>query len=1032
MTTPDPAARPEPHALPPVATGEWDAEGRVARWSAEAEALFGWREEEVLGKSSTEWPFVHPGDARGVRRVSTALASGGERQTFSANRNLTRDGRVLFCEWYNTAVLGPDGRLRTQLSLVLDVTARVRAQGEAEAARRQAERAADRTRRLQALTAALSEALTPARVAHTVMDLGIVALGADGGVMVLLDEAGEELELVDHRGYSAAQTAAWSRFPLSAPAPIAEAVRTGEMQVLRSVAERIRRYPHVPVAEQYAMSVSVPLVVEGERMGAMGLSFRTAREFGDEDREFALALARQCAQAVRRARLYEAERRARAAAERAEAELAGVFAQAPVAICVVRGEEHRFEMANPFYVEKLGGRDPVGRTVREVFPAVEAERIVKVLDRVRRTGEPFAAHEVRIEYDRGAGAPEEAFFNLVYHPLVDEGGAVAGIVTIATEVTEQVRARRAAEESERQFRTLAESIPQLAWTADPDGAISWYNQRWYDYTGTTPEEMLGWGWRAVHDAGHLARVEERYRRAVAAGEPWEDTFPLRGRDGAFRRFLSRALPLRDAEGRVVRWFGTNTDVEEQLRAEEARARALAEAERARAAAEEANRAKSGFLATMSHEIRTPINAVMGYADLLEMELKGPLTDGQRQYVERVRASSRHLLGLVNDVLDFAKVEAGQMAFVRERVELRAAADDALAIVAPLASARGIEMADEPSDDPPASLADPDRVRQIALNLLSNAVKFTRPGGWVTVRCAVRREAPAWARLGGMGPWAVLEVEDTGIGIAPEQLARVFDPFTQVDETHTREAGGTGLGLAISRRFARLMGGDLTASSRPGVGSVFTLWLPAAGAAAELLPDGARGWPALPGEVPALAEAGRLLAEHAETVVRAWCSRVAADPGVPAARGLDAVQLEDHAVTFLAEVATALVVLDEAGGEPVLMRDGDSIQRTIASLHGAQRARLGFTAAELAREYEILREEVRGFLRRELEAGGGEAPEAALEVVDRLLERAARLSAESHAAVPKSAGLVAATRRVIDRTAKIVGDMREAAERRGAE
>jgi signal transduction histidine kinase len=243
--------------------------------------------------------------------------------------------------------------------------------------------------------------------------------------------------------------------------------------------------------------------------------------------------------------------------------------------------------------------------------------------------------------------------------------------------------------------------------------------------------------------------------------------------------------------------------------------------RARAEAEAASRAKSVFLATMSHEIRTPINAVMGYADLLELGLQGTLTEGQLGYVGRIRASSRHLLGLVNDVLDFARVEAGETTVSAEPVPLAEAVADAAGMVLPLASSRGVALVEEPCDPAAACVGDPDRVRQILLNLLSNAVKFTRPGGRVIVRCRPAAEGEA----------ASVEVEDTGIGIAAEHLERIFEPFTQVDESHTREAGGTGLGLAISRRFAVLMGGELTARSQPGTGSVFILRLPATRAAA---------------------------------------------------------------------------------------------------------------------------------------------------------------------------------------------------------
>ncbi|HEX2211319.1 MAG TPA: PAS domain S-box protein [Longimicrobium sp.] len=983
----------------PLASVEWDAEGRVARWSPEAEALFGWTSDEVKGRRATEWPFVHPADDAQVRQVSSDLRDGRARQTFSANRNLTRDGRTLHCEWYNTALIDAQGRMLGQLSLVLDVTERVRAE-------QRAERAADRTRRLQAVTAALSEALTPAQVVAAVMDHGIGAVDADAGVMVLVSEDGEHLELVEQRGYPPSFSAGWDRFPLSAGVPIAEAVREARMVIVSSPQERDGRYPALGGRQVvYPVSLSVPLIVEGERLGAMGLGFREARAFSEDDRALLLAMARQCAQAIRRARLFEAEARARAAAERTRASLAEIFRQAPVAISVTRGPGHVFEMVNPLYRELLGGRELEGRPIRGVLPEVEGQGMFEILDRVYATGRPFHADGFRIRFDRtGTGTPEDAFFNLVYHPLVDDGGTVTGLVTVATEVTEQVRARKAAEESERQFRTMAESIPQLAWMADAGGALFWYNQRWYDYTGTTLQQMRGWGWRAVHHPDFVEPVTERYRRAVEAGEPWEDTFPLRGRDGRYRRFLSRALPVRDAEGNVVRWFGTNTDVEEQLRAEEVRARLLEEAQAARGAAEEANRAKSVFLATMSHEIRTPINAVIGYADLLDMGLQGELNQGQRGYLARIRASSQHLLGLVNDVLDFAKIEAGEMGFSASRVELRASAGEAVAMVMPQADARRVALREDPCPPGASCLADPDRVRQILLNLLSNAIKFTRPGGEITVRCVPAADPPRDATLPGQGPWSCIEVRDTGIGIAPEQLARVFEPFTQVDDTHTREAGGTGLGLAISRRFARLMGGELTARSTPGQGSSFSLWLPPAPAEVERDDDTGPGaaepfWPAAAGEVAGLGDAGRLLEESPERVVEAWARRVMADPAVPGAQALDRARLEDHTQTLVLELGRALTILETTGGAPLMMRDGENIQRTLAQLHGLQRARLGFGPDEIRREYAILTEEMESVLRAELPARTPADPEPIAGMVRRMMDRVLRIALESHASLP---------------------------------
>jgi signal transduction histidine kinase len=237
------------------------------------------------------------------------------------------------------------------------------------------------------------------------------------------------------------------------------------------------------------------------------------------------------------------------------------------------------------------------------------------------------------------------------------------------------------------------------------------------------------------------------------------------------------------------------------------------AERARAEAEEANRAKSLFLTTMSHELRTPLNAIAGYAELLAMEIKGPLNQAQHDQVSRIRSNQRHLLGLVNAVLDFAKLSAGRMELKIAPVELGAVLETVEAIVAPLAAKKGLQ---HPRDCRGADLvvrADREKVEQILVNLLSNAVKFTRPGGRIEVACAAEGEQIA------------VRVLDTGIGIAPEHLDRIFEPFVQVRDGLTRTEQGTGLGLAISRSLAREMGGSLSVVSRPGRGSTFTLRLP---------------------------------------------------------------------------------------------------------------------------------------------------------------------------------------------------------------
>jgi len=240
-----------------------------------------------------------------------------------------------------------------------------------------------------------------------------------------------------------------------------------------------------------------------------------------------------------------------------------------------------------------------------------------------------------------------------------------------------------------------------------------------------------------------------------------------------------------------------------------------EAERARAAADEANAAKSAFLATMSHELRTPLNAIAGYAQLLEMGIHGEVNDTQREYLDKIRRNQTHLLGLINDVLNFAKIEAGQVQYDIGDVPLDETLAAVEALIEPQVTARRHHYTYRRGDPRVQVRADRDRVEQVVLNLLSNAVKFTSPGGRIVMEWEADERQVR------------IRVRDTGRGIPQEKLPAIFEPFVQVDPALTRSSEGTGLGLAISRDLARAMHGDLTVESREGVGSTFVLTLPRA-------------------------------------------------------------------------------------------------------------------------------------------------------------------------------------------------------------
>jgi len=246
-------------------------------------------------------------------------------------------------------------------------------------------------------------------------------------------------------------------------------------------------------------------------------------------------------------------------------------------------------------------------------------------------------------------------------------------------------------------------------------------------------------------------------------------------------------------------------------------------------AQDANQAKSRFLATMSHEIRTPLNAIVGYAELLEREIAGPLTAGQKKYLERLTASSGHLIGLIDNILDLSRVESGRMTLNRESIAAQRSIAGAVALIEPQAGSAGVKIETECLDAGSLYLGDEDRVRQILVILLSNAVKFTEPGGTITVSCGTSTTPDEEAALVGDGPWTFIRVADTGIGISETEAETVFQPFVQTDPGNTRKQGGAGLGLAIGLELARRMGGDLTLRSAAGDGSCFTVWLPGSAA-----------------------------------------------------------------------------------------------------------------------------------------------------------------------------------------------------------
>ena len=414
------------------------------------------------------------------------------------------------------------------------------------------------------------------------------------------------------------------------------------------------------------------------------------------------------------------------------------------------------------------------------------------------------------------------------------------------EVTREPRARGAGLArggvAMRLFAALAENVRDYAiFLMDPDGIVTYWGEgarlmKWW-----TRDELEGVHLRAMYlDGGSEdGTAEGHLRKAAEWGEYTGEGQRIRSDGSTFWAGVSLTA-LRETDGTLLGFAKVTRDLTARHAAEAVLEAASAAAETLRVG-QEANRSKGEFLTTLSHEIRTPVNAILGYADLLEMETAGSLTEEQRVHVERIRAGGAHLLSLVNDTLDLSRIEADRMPMAETTEQIGPVVQSALVLVEPQAKAKELRMTNEVSGFAAETpyRGDEERVRQILVNLLGNAVKFTPRGGRITLSAGTAEQASPSAEMDGPGPWAWIRVEDTGPGIPPERLAVIFEPFEQVDMSGGQH-GGSGLGITISRRMARLMGGDLTVRSEVGRGSSFFLWLPAMSPVAVATPEGAPG------------------------------------------------------------------------------------------------------------------------------------------------------------------------------------------------
>jgi len=465
-----------------------------------------------------------------------------------------------------------------------------------------------------------------------------------------------------------------------------------------------------------------------------------------------------------------------------------LFMQAPAGFCLARGNNHVMELVNKEFL-RLTGRDYeiIGKPTIEIFPELEVQGYLALLDRVLKDKKTIILNESPAVILKN-GLRETLFLNTVLQPYF-EGDKVAGILSILTDVTEQVLLRKEAEELGERFETMANNIPNLAWIANADGWIFWYNNRWYEYTGTIRGEMGGWGWKSVLEPETLPVVLENWQKSITTGEPLEMIFSLRGADHLFRPFLTRIVPIHNNEGKIIRWLGTGTDITRQ---------------------KEVERIKDNFFSMASHELKTPLTTIKAYAQIAEnlLEKKGDAeTLGMMQ---RMSIQVNKLTHLIEDLLDFTKMQNGKLNYKESFFDFNEM------LVAVIDDMQKISPTHKIINNMGASaivFGDKEKISQVLNNLISNAIKYSPKADNIILCTGLQRNG------------IQLSVQDFGIGISEHDIQNIFEQFYRVDDDSQSTFPGMGIGLYICSEVIKRQGGKIWVESKVGEGSIFYTWFP---------------------------------------------------------------------------------------------------------------------------------------------------------------------------------------------------------------
>lgn len=711
----------------------------------------------------------------------------------------------------------------------------IRQLDEERRSRLEAEKTAERLSVLQRLTAVLAGALTPAEVASAVAEHAMRALGARSAAVVRVLEQPGMLGLVAQRGYRDEMIQQWTSFSAALPVPIAECTRTRKAHFFPSLKDMVSRHPAAAAGIDFDgcdAFACVPMLADGACVGAIALAFPEAREFETADREFIETLANVCGPSLERARLFERERTARASAERTAdrlsalqsitASIAGALSpEAVAAVAVERtletlgadaGAIALFDEDEAFLhlIYAKGYSDSAVAAYRE-FPSDAGDPLADAVRRretivVRSNEDRLARYPdaeggeavgpitlcvplvsamlrigvlaLRFDPSRALAAEDVGFASSVARQC-------AQAIHRATLFDEERRARADAQRAEQFARGLADSIPQFVWGATATGWIDYGSSRFLEYVGGS-DLIEGWNWQEVLHPEDAPRMIDAWTRALKTGMPLEIEFRARRRDGVYRWFLGRGLPLHSADGTVERWVGTNTDIDDRKRAQDQ---------------------LHTVLDRVGHDIRNPLFAIVTAGTLLAQS--PGLDDMGRKTAARVMSGAQRLDAMTRELLDFAHARLGSGLPVRKR-------HCDLSAVCRLVAERHGSGAMPVRVHSPAAVTgqfDPDRILQAVENLVVNAVTYGRAGTAVEVRCEASGDGHA-----------VVSVRNEGTPIAPERLPSIFEPFDS-EEPRRDRIKHLGIGLYLVRCIAQAHGGEVSVRSTADEGTTFELRLP---------------------------------------------------------------------------------------------------------------------------------------------------------------------------------------------------------------